>query len=65
MIDWHSVDLDLETVITEDFRVSPKVRRFFVAHIGPDFTMSREFRAWVKANIGCTLGEAIAHYRAG
>jgi len=64
MIDWHSGDINRTTVITSDFRSTQRVRRFFVAECGPDFTFDRPFKAWIKAAVGKTLGEAAAEWRA-
>ena len=58
MVDWHSGDINRDTVITDDFRTTQRVRRFFVAACGPDFTIARPFRAWLKTATGKTLGEA-------
>lgn len=60
MIDWHSGDINRDTVITADFRTTQRVRRFFVAACGPDFTIDRPFRAWLKTATGKTLGDAAA-----
>jgi hypothetical protein len=58
-IDWHTATLTHETIIAADFRVTQNVRRF-VHQQEPDFTFSRDFRAWIMAHIGMTMSDLIA-----
>ncbi len=62
--DWHSADLTPETVITDSYKNSQNVRRFFKAQLGDGFKFNIEFMAWMKANAGRTLAEACEEYRA-
>jgi len=62
-IDWHSDPLTPQTVITDSYRNTQNVRRFFKAQIGPDFKFNRPFMAWLKENSGLTLGDAVVAYR--
>ncbi|MEM8707633.1 MAG: DUF6434 domain-containing protein [Actinomycetota bacterium] len=57
--DWARADLDRSTVITDSYRNGPNVRRFFIAEIGDRFSFNIEFMAWMKANGGRTLGDAV------
>ena len=57
--DWHSAPLSPETEITDNYRNTQNVRRFFHAHLGPDFKFSIAFMDWMKANTGKTLADAI------
>ena len=62
--DWHKEVLSLETVITDNYKNSQNVRTFFATQVGPDFKFNIEFMAWMKANAGKTLGDAVKEYRA-
>lgn len=61
-IDWHCAPLAPETVITDSYRNTQNVRRFFKSQIGPEFKFNRPFMAWMKANSGQTLGDAVIAY---
>ncbi|MGZ2259613.1 DUF6434 domain-containing protein [Roseobacter sp. A03A-229] len=60
--DWHSAALTPETVITDSYRNTQNVRRFFKAHAGDSFKFNIAFMAWMKANAGKTLADAVAEY---
>ncbi len=60
--DWHSEPLTPETVITDSYRNSQNVRRFFKSEVGAQFKFNRAFMAWIKANTGKTLSDAVAEY---
>lgn len=62
--DWAHADLTVDTVITDSYRNGPNVRRFFEAHLGTRFSFNIEFMAWMKANVGRTLGDAIREWEA-
>jgi hypothetical protein len=59
-INWHSVPLTLDTVITSSYKNTQNVRRFFKENVGGNFHFDRDFMAWMKANAGKTMQEAIA-----
>ena len=61
--DWHSEPLLPETVITDSYRNTQNVRRFFKAQVGAHFKFSIAFMAWMKAATGKTLAEAVAEFR--
>ena len=61
---WHADELTLETTITENYKTTQNVRRFFKKQCGEDFHFSREMMAWMKANTGKTLGDAINKWNA-
>ncbi|WP_342071402.1 DUF6434 domain-containing protein [Yoonia algicola] len=56
--DWHSDPLTGDTRITANYRTTQNMRRFMRAHI-PDFTFSRDFMAWIRANEGITLDAVV------
>lgn len=60
--DWHSANLTPETVITDSYRNSQNVRRFFKAQVGDHFKFNTTFMAWMKANTGKTLAEAVVEF---
>ena len=62
--DWHSETLTRDTVITDSYKNSQNVRRFFKAEACEDFKFNIEFMAWMKANVGKTLGDAVDEYQA-
>lgn len=57
--DWHSAELTPETVITDSYKNSQNVRRFFKAHVGEHFKFSIASMAWMKANVGRNLADAV------
>ena len=57
--DWHSASLSPETVITNGYRNTQNVRRFFRNHLGSSFKFNIQFMKWMKDNVGKTLGDAI------
>lgn len=61
-LNWHSGDLTIETVITSSYRDTQKGWRFFKAHAGAGFKSNITFMAWMKANTGKTIGEALVEY---
>lgn len=63
-IDWRTEILTPETLITDSYKNSQNVRRFFKEHAGEGFKFNIEFMAWMKANVGSTLAEALVEYRA-
>ncbi len=61
--DWHSGDIDRATVITESYRGTQNVRRFFRTECGDRFRFDRSFMAWMKGAAGKTMGEAADEWR--
>ena len=60
--DWHKEPLSLSTVITDSYKNSQNVRRFFKQHIGEHFKFTIAFMDWMKSNYGRTLSEAVQEY---
>ncbi len=56
--DWHRDPITWRTPITETYRHTARVRRFFKAECGPHFKFDRPFMAWIKAARGRTMGDA-------
>lgn len=57
--DWHAAPLTPETIITDSYKNSQNVRRFFKAHVGPHFKFNIASMAWMKENVGKTLADAV------
>ncbi|MEM6941216.1 MAG: DUF6434 domain-containing protein [Pseudomonadota bacterium] len=57
--DWHAAPLSLDTVITDNYKNSQNVRRFFKEHIGAHFKFNIASMAWMKQNVGKTLADAV------
>lgn len=62
--DWHSEPLGDTTVLTDSYKNTQNVRRYFKATIGPQFKFNIAFMEWLKANHGKTLADACDAYRA-
>lgn len=61
--DWNHTNLSAETVITDNYKNTENVRRFFLAHIGKQFRFNAAFMNWMKANVGKTLGDAAIEWK--
>lgn len=62
--DWHAEPLHDATVITDSYKNTQNVRRYFKSRLGEGFKFNIEFMAWMKANMGRTLADACDEYRA-
>ncbi len=60
--DWHQEPLTRETIITDSYKNSQNVRRFFSEQIGNNFKFNIAFMNWIKSNTGKTLGDAVTFY---
>jgi hypothetical protein len=56
--DWHSDRITRRTPITETYRNTQNVRRFFKAQCGDRFKFDRPFMAWLRAPRSKTMGDA-------
>jgi hypothetical protein len=61
--DWHSTLLTLNTIITNSYKNSQNVRRFFKEHCGDHFHFNIAFMAWMKNNVGKTLKDAVKEWK--
>jgi len=62
--DWHSEPLNDETIITDSYKNSQNVRRYFKSRLGDGFKFNTLFMAWMRENAGKTLADACAAYPA-
>ena len=61
--DWHGGELSLKTIITDNYKNTQNVRRFFSEQLGKKFNFNVKFMNWFKDNIGNTLEDAINEYK--
>lgn len=62
IFNWHSEKLSLQTIITNSYKNTQNVRRFFKQHIGEHFSFDRKFMAYLKNSTGITLADAIKEW---
>lgn len=60
--DWGVETLNLETIITDNYKNTENVRAFFMNEIGKHFKFNVLFMNWMKQNIGKTLRDAIVEW---
>lgn len=60
--DWHSEVLSMQTKITDSYKNTQNVRRFFKAALGDGFKFDIAFMEWMKTNTGKSLEDACAAY---
>ncbi len=60
---WHNAELTPETVITDSYKNSQNVRRFFRRQVGDGFRFTIGFMDWIRLNRGATLADAVVEYR--
>ncbi|MBK7428344.1 MAG: hypothetical protein IPI60_15655 [Saprospiraceae bacterium] len=61
--DWHSEMLSPDTVITNSYKNTQNVRRFFIQHCGVKFHFSIPLMTFMKNNCGKTLQDAINEWQ--
>jgi hypothetical protein len=61
-MEWKTANLTLETLITDSYTNGPNTRRFFKEYCGAKFSFNIEFMAWMKANVGKTLKDAVEQW---
>lgn len=57
--DWNKETLTTKTIITDNYKNSENVRKFFACNIGTHFKFNVMFLKWMQQNIGKTLKDAI------
>ncbi len=60
--DWHQSPLNLDTLITDNYKNTRNVRTFFIKKIGPHFRLNVPFIEWMRVNVGKTMQDAIAEW---
>ena len=61
--DWANARLTESTLITSDYRATRNVRAFFEDRLGESFRINVPFTAWMRANAGKTLGDAVSAWK--
>jgi AraC-like DNA-binding protein len=61
--DWHSESLTPETIITDSYKNSQNVRRFFRAQVGSSFRFSIPLMAFMKRSAGLPLKAAVQEWK--
>ncbi len=61
---WHTEPLFEQTIITDSYKNSQNVRRFFIQHVGHDFKFNVAFMDWMKGAEGKPLGDAVVAFMA-
>jgi len=60
--DWHSAQLHDDTRITDSYKNSQNVRRYFKSRLGDGFKFNIAFMEWMRRNVGRTLRDACNVY---
>ena len=60
--DWHTAKLSLQTTITDNYKNTQNVRKFFETQLGKPFKFNVRFMNWMKSNSGKTLKDAIQEW---
>jgi hypothetical protein len=60
--DWHRDPITRKTRMTETYRNTRNVRRFFKAECGDHFKFDRPFMAWLKSGKNKTTGDAVKEW---
>ncbi len=61
--DWNNETLDVDTLITDNYKNTENVRAFFEKAIGRHFKFNVEFMNWMKSNAGKTLGDSVEKWK--
>jgi Domain of unknown function (DUF6434)/SAP domain-containing new25 len=61
--DWHSKPLSPETIITDSYKNTQNVRRFFVLQVGTKFHFSIPLMAFMKKSVGLPLKVAVQEWK--
>lgn len=58
-VDWHKNQIDDSTVITDSYKTTQNVRRYFKSKLGEEFKFDRDFMQWMNNATGLTMGDAL------
>ncbi|MBE8576637.1 DUF6434 domain-containing protein [Vibrio sp. OPT18] len=58
-VDWHKNQIDDSTVITDSYKTTQNVRRYFKTKLGEEFKFDRDFMQWMNNATGLTMGDAL------
>ncbi|MDP2571401.1 DUF6434 domain-containing protein [Vibrio penaeicida] len=57
-VDWHSNHIEDTTVITDTYKTTQNVRRYFKSKLGEEFKFDRSFMQWMQEATGQTMSDA-------
>ena len=60
---WHTDVLTPETIISDSYKNTQNVRRFFKSQLGDGFKFNIQFMEWMRENTGATLSDACTAYQ--
>ncbi|NVN83331.1 DUF6434 domain-containing protein [Vibrio sp. Scap16] len=61
-VDWHKNHIDDNTLITDSYKTTQNVRRYFKSQFGEQFKFDRDFMLWMKNSTGLTMGDAVQEW---
>lgn len=61
-VDWHKNQIDENTLITDSYKTTQNVRRYFKFQLGEQFKFDRDFMLWMKSSTGLTMGDAVQEW---
>ncbi|MFW7526131.1 DUF6434 domain-containing protein [Vibrio ostreicida] len=61
-VDWHKNQIDDNTIITDSYKTTQNVRRYFKSKFGEQAKFDRAFMAWMKNATGLTMGDAVKEW---
>ncbi|PTQ15338.1 hypothetical protein CWO33_10485 [Vibrio splendidus] len=61
-VDWHKNQIDDSTVITDSYKTTQNVRRYFKSKLGEEFKFDRDFMQWMNNATELTMGDALQEW---
>ncbi|MEZ9568777.1 DUF6434 domain-containing protein [Vibrio splendidus] len=61
-VDWHKNQIDDSTVITDSYKTTQNVRRYFKSKLDEEFKFDRDFMQWMNNATGLTMGDALQEW---
>ncbi|WP_219118237.1 DUF6434 domain-containing protein [Janthinobacterium sp. UMAB-56] len=62
VFNWHGGVITRQTVVDAKYSNTQNVRRFLLAHCGPQFKLDRDFMAWIRDGSAKTMGDVAAEW---
>lgn len=57
-VDWHKNHINDSTLITDSYKTTQNVRRYFKTKFSDELKLDRDFMLWMKSATGLTMGDA-------
>ncbi|OED81930.1 DUF6434 domain-containing protein [Vibrio splendidus] len=61
-VDWHKNQIDDSTVITDSYKTTQNMRRYFKSKFGEEFKFDRDFMQWMNNATGLTMDDALQEW---